>query len=262
MKRMCLALLLAVAVASPAWADVTIKASASGKGMGMSAKSVTTTYIKGNRMRTEIQDGDKVSVMIMDLDGQKMYMFETKKKDADVFDMTAFAEEMGKNVDVSGMKATMTANGKTKAFGAQTAAGYDMEIVVPAAMGGNKEMMMTITMTGPFWVVKNAPGSADYARFYKTAAEKGWIFGDPRAAKANAGNAKAQAEMYRRFAELGGIVYEMDMQMKMGGGGPLGGLMGRMGNMSMQTVVQSIETGALADDLFAPPAGYKLNQRK
>jgi hypothetical protein len=26
--------------------------------------------------------------------------------------------------------------------------------------------------------------------------------------------------------------------------------------------VQSVETGALADDLFTPPAGYKLNERK
>ena len=35
-----------------------------------------------------------------------------------------------------------------------------------------------------------------------------------------------------------------------------------MGNMSMTSTVQSVETGALADDLFAPPAGYKLNQKK
>jgi hypothetical protein len=35
-----------------------------------------------------------------------------------------------------------------------------------------------------------------------------------------------------------------------------------MGNISMLSTVESIETGALADDLFAPPAGYKLNQKK
>jgi hypothetical protein len=35
-----------------------------------------------------------------------------------------------------------------------------------------------------------------------------------------------------------------------------------MGNMSMATTIQSIETSALGDDLFAPPAGYKLNQKK
>ena len=41
-----------------------------------------------------------------------------------------------------------------------------------AAMGGSKDMMMTVTMLGPVWIVKNAPGAADYNRFYKAAVEK------------------------------------------------------------------------------------------
>jgi hypothetical protein len=55
------------------------------------------------------------------------------------------------------------------------------------------------------------------------------------------------------------------MQIKMsaaGGGNPLGGLLARIGNISTATAVQSVDTRALADDLFAPPAGYKLNARK
>ena len=47
-----------------------------------------------------------------------------------------------------------------------------------------------------------------------------------------------------------------------GAGNPLGGLLARMGNMSMATTIQSVETSPLADDLFAPPTGYKLNQKK
>jgi hypothetical protein len=73
------------------------------------------------------------------------------------------------------------------------------------------------------------------------------------------------AEMYRQFAEIGGIAYEMDMQMKMGGGGagnPLGGILARMGNMQMTTTVTDVKTDGLSDELFAPPAGYKLNQKK
>jgi hypothetical protein len=255
-------LALALAVASPAAADVTITMTTGGKGMGLSAKSAGTTYIKGNRLRTDLQVGDKIQTTIFDLDTQKMYSFESKKKEADVFDMAAFSADVAKSVDVSGMKATITPNGKTKPFGSLTGTGYDLEVVVPFAFGGNKEQMMTVTMTGPIWVVKNAPGTADYVRFYRTAAERGWIFGDPRAAKAQPGNARAQSEMYRKFAELGGVVYEMDVQMKMGGGGMLGGVMARMGNVSMQTLVESAEAGTLADDLFAPPAGYKLNTRK
>jgi hypothetical protein len=263
MKRTCLAILLATGVVLPVSADVSIKQTTGGKGMGFSGNAAGTAYIKGNKMRSDLQMGDKIQSMILDLDGQKMYMFDSKKKEADVWDMAEFGAEMSKTVDVSGMKASIKPNGQKKAFGSLSADGYDMEISVPAAIGGNKEMQMTITMTGPVWIVKNAPGSADYNRFYKTAAEKGFIFGDPRAAKGQPGQAKAMAEMYRQFAEIGGIAYEMDMQMKMGGGsGPLGGIMARMGNMQMTTLVNDVQTGVLSDDLFAPPAGYKLNQKK
>ena len=43
---------------------------------------------------------------------------------------------------------------------------------------------------------------------------------------------------------------------------PMAAMMDKMGNTSMTTTVESIETSALAEDLFAPPAGYKLNQKK
>ena len=265
MKRTCLAILLAAGLASPVSADVSIKQTTGGKGMGISGNAAGTTYIKGNKMRSDLQMGDKIQSTIFDLDAQKMYVFDSKKKEADVWDMAAFSAEMSKSVDVSGMKASIKPNGQKKAFGAQNADGYDMEISVPAQLGGNKEMTINVTMTGPVWIVKNAPGAADYNNFYKAAAEKGWIFGDPRAAKGQPGQAKAMAEMYRQFAEIGGIAYEMDMQVKMGGGGagnPLGGLLARMGNMQMTTTVNDVQTNAVSDELFAPPAGYKLNQRK
>jgi len=265
MRRTCVATLLVLGLALPAYADVTIKLMTSGKGMGISGKTSGTTYIKGNKMRSDVQIGGKTHTTIFDLDTQKMYIFESGKKEADVWDMAEFGAEIGKNVDTASIRASIKPNGQTKQFSTHTAAGYDMEVSVPAALGGNKDQQMTVTLAGPVWIVKDAPGAADYNRFYKTAAEKGWIFGDPRAAKGQPGQAKATAEMYRQFAEIGGIAYESDIQIKMGmggGGGPLGGFLAKLGNVSMQTLVESAETGSLADDLFAPPAGYKLNPKK
>jgi hypothetical protein len=266
MKRVVFAVLLSLAVASPALADVTLKMTTGGKGMGMSASSAGTTYIKGNKMRSDLQMGNRTQTTIFDLDAQKMYVFESGRKEADVWDMAEFAKQVGASVDVSKMSTSLKPNGQTKAFGSLTANGYDMAITVPAAMGGSSEMVMTVTLSGPVWIVKNAPGAAEYTAFYRAAAEKGWIFGDPRAAKAQAGQAKAMAEMYRQFAEIGGIAYESDIQIKMGMGGanagPLAGMMAKMGNMSIQTKIDDVQTGPVADDLFAPPAGYKLNPRK
>ena len=71
------------------------------------------------------------------------------------------------------------------------------------------------------------------------------------------------AQMYKELADTGGIAYETEMQIKMGGGsGPMAGIMARMGNVTVTSLVDTVTVGPLADDLFAPPAGYKLNQRK
>jgi hypothetical protein len=266
MKHVLITSLLCLGLVAPAAADVTIRQSSTGKGMGMSGTTKTVTYIKGSKMRTDMVDGDRTNSTIFDLDAQKMYSFDSRRKEADVWDMATFSAQMSKTVDTSNIKASVKPNGQTREIAGQKANGYDMEISVPAGAGENKEMQMTVTMTGPVWIVKNAPGTADYLRFYKSAVEKGWIFGNPQQAKAQPGQAKAMAEMYRQMAETGGIPYQTEMSMKMGmaGGGsnPLSGMFAKLGNITMTSTVETVETTALADDLFAPPAGYKLNVKK
>jgi hypothetical protein len=263
MKRALITCVIVVGLAFPAHADVTLKQTTSGKGLGMSGTAPAVTYIKGNKMRTDTIVGNRTQTMIFDLDAQKMYMFDSRKKEADVYDMATFSEEISQSVDTANMKVSMKPNGQTKEIAGKTATGYDLEVSVPAGMGGSKDMMMVMTLSGPTWIVKGAPGTADYVGFYKAAIEKGWIFSDPRAAKGQPGQAKAMAEMYRLLAEADGVAYETDMQMKMGGmSGPMAGLLSKMGNISFSTKVDSVDTGALAADLFAPPAGYKLNNKK
>ena len=263
MKRLILIALVAlVASVAPAFADVTVKSTGAGKGMGMGGTMTMTTYIKGNRMRTDTVVGDSTRSMIFDVDAQRLYSFDAKKKEADAWDMQAFGASIQTSVDTSGMKASVKPNGQTKQLAGKTANGYDMELSVPATMGGKDGMKMTVILTGPIWIVKGAPGTAEYLNFYKGAVEKGWIFSDPRGAKGNPGQAKAMAEMYRQLAATGGIPYEQETNIKMSGDGPMAGIFSKMGNISMTQTVQSVETGALAADLFAPPAGYKIKEQK
>ncbi len=262
MRRLVLSFVWVAGLALSGYSDVTVRQTTDGKGLGFSGKSAGVTYIKGGKMRTDMVQGNKTQTAIFDLEAQKMYTFDSKKKEANVWNMAELSEEISKSVDMSSMKASIKPNGQTKQIGSHTAAGYDMEISIQAAMGGSKDMVMTVTLAGPMWVVKDAPGTADYNRFYRAAAEKGFIFTDPAAAKAQPGSAKAMAEMYKKMSDIGGIPYEIDMQIKMGGSGPMGAIFARMGNVSMTTVVDSVETNALPDDLFAPPQDYKLKEKK
>jgi hypothetical protein len=261
MRAVIFAVLSLALMATPSTADVTLKQSVSGKALGISGTSASTTYIKGAKMRTEVVSGDTTRVTIFDLDAQKMYSFDSKKKEADVYALGQLQADMAKAVDVGAMTATFAPNGQTKDIAGKSATGYDMNMSVPTAMGGG-DMKMTLLMTGPVWIVKGAPGTEDWANFYTQAADKGFVFGDPRAVKANPGQSKAMAELYRKMAATGGIAYEMEMTMKMEGSGPLAGLMARMGGGSMTTTTTDVVAGPLDDALFAPPAGYKLRDRK
>ncbi|MGH8130378.1 MAG: hypothetical protein ACRES3_05940, partial [Steroidobacteraceae bacterium] len=176
---------------APAHADATIKATGTGKGLGMSGITTSTTYIKGLKMRVDGVVGNKTSTTIFDVENQKMCVLDSKRKEADVWDMAAFSQELSQSVSADGIRTSMEPNGQTKSIAGQTTEGYDMEIVVPATVGGAGGMNFTIALTGVTWIAKGAPGTAEYAAFYSGAAEKGWIFTDPRAAKGAPGQAKA-----------------------------------------------------------------------
>lgn len=259
MKRIALAAGLVLLVSAPLAADVTIVATSTGKVLGMGGNVKTTTYVKGMKMRIDMPDGSTIRTTIYDLDTQKLYMFDNKKKEADVWDMAQISAEVSKAVAVQDVKASIKPNGQTKQVAGRTANGYDVAITVPAEMSG---MKMTMNLTGTTWIVKGAPGTTDYMAFYKAFGEKGLVFGDPRAAKGQPGQAKAMTEMYEEFAKLDGLPYATEMNIKASGEGPMGGLMAKMGNMNMTTTTESVETAAVGADMFLPPAGYKLNAKK
>ena len=107
MSRLILATIVTLSLAAPSFADVTVKATGTGKGMGISGAMTTTTYIKGNKMRTDTVMGDTTRSMIFDIDAQKLYSFDSKKKEADVWDMGAFAQELSQSIDASGAKGSL-----------------------------------------------------------------------------------------------------------------------------------------------------------
>jgi hypothetical protein len=264
-KRLTFAALAAlvafVAPVAPAFADVTMKSTVASKGMGTGGTSTATTFIKGTKMRTDTVTEGMTRSQIIDMDAMKMYSFDSKSKEVSVYDMAQLAAGIAKNVQVGDIKAALKPNGKTKPVAGQSASGFDMEVSVPAQMGGAQGMKITVSLLGPVWIVKGGPGAAEYLAFYKNAVDKGWFFSDPRVAQAQPGQAKAMGEMYRQLAATGGIPYEMEMNVKMAGDGPMKAVFEKMGNISITTTVNAVETSAIAANMFAVPAGYTLKEQ-
>jgi hypothetical protein len=248
--------LLCLVVAAPAIADVTLKQKSGGKGAVAGATSgESTMYLKGLKMRTDSTISGSNRSTIIDAGAHQMIVLNHDKKEADILDMSRMSEAMQK-VGVSEIKSSITPSGQTRQVAGATCTVYDVKIAVPMQMGNSA---MTMVMSGPYCLVKNAPGQADFEAFYKAAAEHG-LFMDANQAKAQPGLAKAMTDMYRQMGALG-VPYASDTTVQIEATGPMAEMMKKMASTSISTEVTSTSTAAIADAMFEVPAGYKVNKR-
>ena len=248
-------------LAAPALADVTVTSQVTGKGLGKAAESQSIVYIKGLKMRTDSTLGDSPTTTIIDIEAQKFISINHKKKEASVIDMAQFRQDLDKSMKGGQTEASLKPNGEKKEIAGRACNGYDISVIMPMAIGGDTSM--TMVMSGPVFIAKGAPGSADYARFHLAAAEKGFIMSDPRAAKGAPQQVKGMTELYKTIADTGGIPYSMEMSMKIDGAGPMAGMMNKvMGGAAFSSAVTAVSTDAVAGDTFDVPAGYKVKDSK
>jgi hypothetical protein len=260
--RMAVVTLGLLACAATASADVKMVAQMSGKMMGMNPSGETVTYIKGSKMRTDQTMGGNMLSTIMDVATGELISINHKKKEAEVWNVADMRTALqGAGVEASGVDVKITPNGQSKDIAGYKAVGHDMSVSVKSSMGGPGGMEMTVNISGPAYLSTDAPGAKDYAAFYTAAAEKGFFFGDPRAAKAQPGNAKGMMALYKTMAEKG-VPLESKQIIKLSGDGPMAGLFARMGGGEMNSTVTSVSADPLADDLFTVPTGYKLKRQK
>jgi hypothetical protein len=260
--RMAVVALGLLACAATASADVKMVAQMSGKMMGMNPSGETVTYIKGSKMRTDQTMGGNMLSTIMDVETGELISINHKKKEAEVWNVADMRTALqGAGVEASGVDVKITPNGQSKDIAGYKAVGHDMSVSVKSSMGGPGGMEMTVNISGPAYLSTDAPGAKDYAAFYTAAAEKGFFFGDPRAAKAQPGNAKGMMALYKTMAEKG-VPLESKQIIKLSGDGPMAGLFARMGGGEMNSTVTSVSADPLADDLFTVPTGYKLKRQK
>ena len=65
-------------------------------------------------------------------------------------------------------------------------------------------------------------------------------------------------EVYRQMARLG-VPYLIDLDFKMGGEGPMGAIMGRLG-FGFTSTVTRVSVEAIPDAMMAVPSDYKVKK--
>jgi hypothetical protein len=250
--------LICCAVASPALADVTLKSKGGGTGMVGAVSGDMTQYVKGLKIRIDQTSGKgKLLTTIIDIVARQMVVLDHEKHEADIINMTSLADSLAK-VGAAEITTSITPTTQTRQVAGQPCTVYDLKVAVPMQMGNSA---MKMVMSGPQCLVKNGPGQADFAAFYRAASEKGFFL-DATQAKARPAMAKAMTDMYKQMADLGvPFATEMNIGIDAGeAGGPMAEMMKKMNN-TITTEVTSVSTATIDATVFDVPAGYKVNKR-
>ena len=258
---LCVAL---AAAASTAEADVTVTTQTSGKAAFINLGGEGVNQIKGTRQRNDQTVKGKTQSLLIDIDGRRFVSLDAKKKSAVVTPLESISDELQK-VGIGTMEATLAKTAHTKQIAGFPCTVHDINLSLPFSPTGKpgEGMDLTMVLSGTVCLSTAAPGLADYQAFYKAAADSGFIFGDPRAAKSPTGaaQAKAYAALTKKMAEAG-MALESHVNITASGDNPMAALMASVAKSDIITTVTKIETGSLPAESFEIPADYKVKTQK
>ncbi len=252
--------------ANAAQADVTMNVRTSGKASFLDVSGDGVTRIKGNKMRTEQAMGGNAQALIVDIDGRRFVDLNEKKKTATVTPLASISDQLAK-VGVGAMQATLKRTGEVKKVAGYSCTMHDVHLTFPFDPTGSAQpsagLQVNMVMAGTVCLSTDAPGLADYQRFYRASADSGFIFGDPRVTKSpqGAAQAKAYAELTRKMAEAG-MALESHVNITATGDGPMAAMMAKLANSEIRTTVTGIAVGDLPAEQFDVPTGYKVKTQK
>jgi hypothetical protein len=252
-----------VVSATSALADVTVTVQTAGKATIINVGGEGVTQIKGNRQRADQTMNGKTFTTIIDVDGRRFIDLDDKKKSAVVTPLDSLSEALQK-VGAGNLQATLTKTKETKQVAGYPCTVHDLSISMPfSPTGPGSGLDMNLVLSGTGCLSTAVPGLADYQNFYKTAADSGFIFGDPRAARTPTGaaQAKAYAALIRKMTEAG-MPLESHIAITAKGDGPLAAMMGKLAASDIQTTVTKVVAGDLPAESFDVPAGYKVKTQK
>ena len=128
--------------------------------------------------------------------------------------------------------------------------GVNMPPETAAAMQG-----VTMVMKGSFWLVKDAPGVAEYRAHQKAMAAADLASTSMRASGLNM---PGMDKVLKAMQSVDGLPVLTVMDMTIDGTGQMADMMRQMGAMRVTTAVLSVKTDAISDDVFNVPEGYQV----
>ena len=283
MKRWLVTTLAVLVCSAALRADVTIVQTTTVEG-GMAAMAAqagggsmspkTTTRLKGQKTRTDVETGPVNVATIMDLASKQVIILRHDQKTATMSSVpdtststaTTSAETApaAKPPVPAKVDASITPTGKSQVIDGLKCDEYTFVTRMNMGeMSGRQvppeaaAMMqgVTMVMNGSMWVAKDAPGAAEFVAFQKAAAANTMA---TAAMGATGVNIPGMDKLIKAMSEVQGLTYLTEMTINVEGSGQIADMMKQMGAMKVTTKVNSITTDAISDDMFKVPEGYTV----
>lgn len=252
---MFLSLLVVVATLSrPLGADVLITARVVGKAGGRDVSVTRSTAIKGVHMRIDVVQAGESTSTIYDLRDGVIIALDARKKRAELRDIAARSAKVSRHYPRARVTTTLKATQAVKDIAGATCTEHTYVIRLPMTKD------FAFMLTGSAWIAAEAPGAADYGAFARAAVDRDVVLGAADNSILLA-VARAQSELYRALADLGGIPYVIDMTMAIDGKGMLAGIVRKGVSGTRASTVTAVSVAPLDDSTFAVPAGWKRERK-
>jgi len=273
MKRWPTVLAVFAVCTAAVHADVTVVQTTTIEG-GMAAMSgqamspKTTSRIKGQKSRTDV-DAQMIQIStIADLEAKQVILLRPDQKTAQI--LTPAAPAAATNAAANGaalpsIDNSISPTGKSQVIDGIKCDEYTFATTVnmsemnpggaipPEAAEALKGIKMV--MKGSMWVAKEVPGAAEFVAFQKKAGatEIGALM-----TSASGMRMPGMDRMMKAIGTLNGMAYMTEMTMTIEGTGQMAEMMQQMGPMKITTKVTSITTDPVSDDAFKIPEGYSV----
>ena len=271
MKRGLVTLAFVVLGSAALFADVTVTTTTKMEGGPMAGMMTsppqTTTRIRGNKQRTDMNAMGQTFSMIIDLDAKQMIVLRPDNHTAQIvtFDsVNAAAAGAVKSGAMPNVDGSLEPTGRSQSIGGVTCDEYRFSMTIDMANAGMGQMPpqaakdAKMMMKGSVWMAKDVPGAAEYMAFQKAMAQANL----PSLAGAGGkgmGGASGVDRLSRLFKGTEGMPYMTEMEMSVEGSDPMVAMMNQaMAGMHVSNQVSNVSVAKIADDAFTVPADYKV----
>ena len=213
--------------------------------------------IKGQKMRIEFEYDKKSYVTIYDLESGQEISLDTKRKIANVFDLSVETGKLEKSM--KRVRTSVQPTGTTRQVLGMNCDDYNYEVAIelPRQLFNGTLVGGLQRNTGTLCVAFDAIGSKDFAAFAQSAKSHGYLLGSISEEQSSPVN--VSTALFSAIGTLNGIVLDKtektDLQ-----GGPGVGFYGTPSSYEIHSEVTAITGDPISDDQFRIPAGWKIHK--